>query len=174
MKTVLLSILISLLFTSCYFTDFSGIKTNNLNERVFENSAQNSILNRYGKVEADIKVIYLSDISSNFKDSDVFLLSIYFFDRKIDGLSSVDYSIKMNGIRPFKIEEINPRSRIISQIKLLNPWFNNYIVYFKKIEVSNKFVISFGYSRFGRVSLNLIKGGGELRDYPTIVDTLYN
>ena len=79
----------------------------------------------------------------------------------------------MNGMRPFKIEKINPNSRIISQIKLLNPWFSNYVVYFKKIQI-DKFTISFGYGHYGKVSLNLIKGRGDLRDYPTIVDTLYN
>ena len=174
MKKIILSlILVPLTFTSCYFKNFDGIKANNLNERVFENSAQNLIFNRAGETEADIKIIYVSDISSKFKKNDVFLLSIYFFNKKINGLEDIDYSIKMNGIRPFKIERINSRSKVISQIKLLNPWFSNYVVYFKKMK-AEKFTISFKYGHYGKVSLDLIKGRGELRDYPTVMEGLYN
>jgi len=169
-----LILLLPFLFSSCYFQDFDGIKKNNLNERVFENSAQTVIIDKSGKTQADIKMVYISDISSKFnKNSDVFLLSIYFFDKKIDGLKNTNYSIKMNGIRPYKIEKINPKSRIISQIKLLNPWFSNYIIYFKKIH-TKKFKISFGYDRFEQVQLDLIKGRGDLRDYPTVVDIIHN
>jgi len=166
--------LLPFLFSSCYFQDFNGIKKNNLNERVFENSAQTVILNKDKQTLADIKVIYISDISSNFnKNSDVFLFSIYFFDKKINGLKDVDFSLKLNGINQYKIEKINPKSRIISQIKLLNPWFSNYIIYFKRID-TKEFTISFGYNRLQKIELNLIKGRGELRDYPTVVDIIHN
>jgi len=166
--------LLPFLFTSCYFQDFNGIKKNNLNERVFENSVQTIILNKNGESQADLKIVYISDISSKFNNkSDVFLLSVYFFDKKIDGLKQVRYSLTLNGIRPYKIEKINPKSRIISQIKLLNPWFSNYIVYFKKIN-TNKFTISFRYNYFTPVKLKIIKGRGELRDYPTVINIIHN
>lgn len=171
MKKIFL--ILPLFFTSCYFKDFSAVTANNLNERVFENSAQGRVVNRDGDIDADIKAIYLSDITSKFKNYDVFLLSIYFFDNKIDGLNNVDYSIRLNGIKPFKIDKINKNSNIISQIKLLNPWFNNYIVYFKKLD-TEKFNLSFGYGHYEKLQLSLIKGRGELRDYPTIADKLYN
>jgi hypothetical protein len=171
LKKSFLLILIPLFFSSCYFQNFDGIKKNNLNERVFENSATGRIILRDGTPKADFKVIYLSDISSKFKDSDVFLFSVYFFDNKISGLENIDYSFQLNGVKPVQIDHISKDNPIVSQVKMLNPWFHNYIIYFKKSE-TEKFEFSFGYDRYGNKFVEIIKGRGERRDYPTIAEKI--
>lgn len=169
-RAVLISI--PLIFASCGFQNFDGVRTNNLNERIFENSAIGRVLDREREVKADIKAIYMSDISSKFRDYDVFLVSIYFFDSDIDGLKDINYSFQLNGVKPIKIDRISKDSRVISQVKLLNPWFKNYIVYFKKLE-SEDLSFSFRYGNLENLSLSFTKGVGQKRDYPAIADKLY-
>ena len=160
-----------IIFTSCYFKNFEAIKVNNLNERVFENSAEGKILDGDNNIQAYVKAIYVSDINPTFQNDDVFLFSFYFFDKKVQGLSNINYSLRMNGIRPYKIEEIPQDSKIIHQVKLLNPWCNNYIIYFKKVQ-TDKFKIKFNYKDFRALKLNILKGRGELRFYPTLQEKL--
>ncbi len=169
MKT--LAILIPLIFTSCGFQNFKGVKANNLNERVFENSLDDRV-KRGTKVEAEFKGVYMSDISKEFSGYEVFLISLYFFDDKIEGLQDVDFRLTLNGVQPIKIDEISRDSSIVPQIKLLNPWFKNYVVYFKKLD-STDMRLEFQYNRSQNLVMNMKKGQGERRDYPSIAKKLF-
>jgi|GEM_PF-2307715 hypothetical protein len=164
------------LLTSC-FEDFKGIRNNSLNERVFENTVTGRIFGKKGEEIAIFKFIYLSDISLSSKNkdednTDIFLMSIYFIDGKTT-LEQTKYIIRLNDSRPEKIEKIDPTNSILGDIKLLNPWFGNYALYFRKWD-SNDFKISFELENFDKVQLSLLKGSEDRRDYPAIIDKLHN
>jgi len=166
-------LLLPFIFASCGFENFDGIQANNLNERVFENSTVGQIVNGKNEIEANLQAVYISDISSKFKDYDVFLVSIYFFDKNIDGLQDIDYSFRLNGMKPIKIERISNDSRVISEVKLLNPWFKNYIIYFKKLK-SEQLTLLFESNNFKSLNLRFTKGVGEKRDYPSLAEKLFS
>ncbi len=174
MRKLLPMFITPILFLTSCFEDFKGIRNNSLNERVFENTVMGRIIGAGGEEIALIRFIYLSDISlsAEFKDNDLFLMSVYFIDQN-KSLENSKYMIRLNSSRPEKLEKIDPKNSIFSDIKLLNPWFENYVLYFHKWD-SDKFIISFELDHYELVLLDLPKGSGERRDYPAIVDKLHN
>jgi len=169
---VLPLLLFPMLFLSCGFQHFQGVKKNNLNERVFENSAVGQIY-RDGKLEMDIKAVYVSDIAKKFQDYETFLVSIYFFDRDIQGLENGNFLFRLNGVAPIRIDRISNTNRAIEQIKLLNRWFSNYIVYFPKLK-DDKLVLKFRYGLNRPLLLKFTKGIGNRRTYPSLANKLFS
>jgi hypothetical protein len=168
-----LLIFLPLLFSSCYFREFEGVERHALNERVFENSGGGTLVHS-GENIADLKVVYLSDITSRLENRDVFLFSLYIFDRDVVGLENISYSIRINGIAPVKIVEVKNSSSLLENIKISNPWYRNYLVYFMKID-ADIFKLKFRYYPYGEIKTNIIKGRGERRDYPFLIkDTIGN
>ncbi len=161
-----LILLFPFIFTSCYFKEFEGVKRHVIHERIFENSASGRIISK--KVEiADTKIIYLSDIVSKIGDYDTFLFSIYIFDKE-DSLETIKYDLTINGITPIKIQKLDREADIVNIARISNPWYHNYLLYFKKSDTA-VFDIRFRYFPFGEITTTLIKGRGDIRDYPSLI-----
>jgi hypothetical protein len=164
---------IPLLLTSCYFQEFNGVRKNSIHERIFENSGNGKIINYNGDEVADIKVTYLSDISKKFSKKDVFLFSIYVFDKekKENILKAVRKNVLLNRIRTTKTEKVNPRSKVLKLIRIANPWYENYLLYFEKQEVETLQLAIF-LENYRYTKIKIFKGSGEKRLYPTILEKL--
>ncbi|EJF07156.1 hypothetical protein ThvES_00007160 [Thiovulum sp. ES] len=115
----------------------------------------------------------MSDISKKFSKEDVFLFSIYVFDKekreKI--LKAVRKNVLLNSMRTTKTEKVNPRSKVLKLIRIANPWYENYLLYFEKQEVENLQLAIF-LQNYRYTKIKILKGSGEKRLYPTILEKL--
>jgi hypothetical protein len=161
------------LLTSCYFQEFDGVRKNAIHERIFENSGNGKITNFDGENIADVKVVYLSDISKKFSKEDVFLFSTYVFDKekRESILPKIEDAIFLNRTKPFKVEKINSRSKVLKLIRVSNPWYENYLLYFEKQEKEELNLVLY-LKNYRYTKVKILKGSGEKRLYPTILEKL--
>jgi hypothetical protein len=165
--------LLPLLFTSCYFQEFDGVRKNSIHERLFENSGQGKIVGFDGGEIADIKVVYLSDISKTFKKEDVFLFSIYVYDKNLQEelIGKIRRDILLNKIRALKTERVKSTSKAIKLIRTSNPWYENLIIHFDKQE-EELLELDIYLRDYRYTKIKILKGSGEKRLYPTILEKL--